>query len=569
MPFLMTESDDGVNQRLNLVEEETMLGRHPDCQVVVDDAAVSRHHAKIICRSGKYLLEDLKSRNGTYLNRRMIQQPTRLLNGDRIRICDHLFVFHLDDSLDDSQIRGTRESENRDLGSSILLDDQMGKDLSSIMTQMEMSSHHAGVSGQVANPQAKLTALMEITRALGTAIAMDKVLPRVLDCLFDLFKQADRGFIVIADPDGNLKPLAMKLRREDDHATFRISRTIVRHVLDTKSAVISTDAANDDRFDLSQSIADFRIRSMMCAPLLDADNNSLGIIQLDTLQSSDGFENEDLDILATVAMQASAGIDRAKLYDMELRQQQLSRDLELANEVQHRLLPAQPPAYSGYQLFDYYRPAEQVGGDYFDYILLPNGQIAVLVGDVVGHGIAAALLMAKVSAEARFALASQPSAACAMNHLNQAICHLQLERFITIVMVLLDNTSHELTVVNAGHLPPLLRKQGQPAAALSTELSGLPIGVAADLEYQQFSLSLEPGDTLAIYTDGISEASNTTGELFGNHRVIEHMNEQAWKNGSEFGESLVQRVRQHLVGSRQDDDICLVCLSRNPGSAGG
>jgi hypothetical protein len=252
---------------------------------------------------------------------------------------------------------------------------------------------------------------MNITKALGTAIALDKVLPRVLECLFDLFRQADRGFVVMETADGQLKPLAMKLRKEDDTATFRISRTIVRHVLEKKTAVISTDAANDDRFDLSQSIADFRIRSMMCAPLLGADGKSLGIIQLDTLKNQVGFAAEDLDILATVAMQASAAVDRAKMHDVELRQHQIGRDLELANEVQHRLLPSEPPDIAGYSLFDYYRPAEQVGGDYFDYIELPDGRIAILNGDVVGHGIAAALMMAKDSAEARFALATQKYAA--------------------------------------------------------------------------------------------------------------------------------------------------------------
>ena len=568
MPFLLNETDDSPGQRISLNEGQTLLGRHPECQVVVDDASVSRHHAKITCRTGKYVLEDLGSRNGTFLNRRLIQNPTRLLNGDRIKICDHVFVFCQEDAAGAARIPITSESERPSLESSVMMVDQ-ADGLSSIMSKMEVSSHHSGVNELTTNPQAKLAALMEITRALGKAISLDKVLPRVLDCLFSLFHQAERGFVIMVDPDGGLKPLAMKLRREDDQMTVRISRTIVRHVLDTRTAVISTDAAADDRFDLSQSIADFRIRSMMCAPLLDADNKPLGIIQLDTLQSGTAFAKEDLDILATVAMQASAAIDRANLYERELSQRQLSQDLELAKQVQLRLLPGAPPRIDGYQLYDFYAPAERVGGDYFDYIELPDQRIAVLVGDVVGHGVAAALMMAKVSAEARFALATHSTAAAAMNQLNQAMCKLRIERFVTVVMVLLDPETSQCTIVNAGHLPPLVCAAGQKASPLSTEKSGLPVGVVDDFEYEQFSLSLNPGDILAMYTDGISEAASPVGELFGNDRIQDHAAHQSWPNAAAFGESLVKLVRQHLSGKSQEDDICLVCLSRAGADDGG
>jgi serine phosphatase RsbU (regulator of sigma subunit)/pSer/pThr/pTyr-binding forkhead associated (FHA) protein len=561
MPFLTSDSANEEEQRFELNAGDTVMGRHPECQVVLQDAAVSRQHAKITSRNGKYLLEDLKSRNGTYLNRRMIQQPTRLLDGDRIRICDHVFVFHLDDPGVLPQ-RETIDSGSTSVQSSVLLDENAGRGLSSILSQMDLSSHRSSTQVTSADPQAKLVALMNISKALGAALDLETVLPRVLDSLFELFPQADRGFIVLATPEGNLKPLAMKLRRETDESTFRISRTIVRHVMDTRKAVISTDAANDERFDLSQSIADFRIRSMMCAPLLDSEGRSTGIIQIDSLQSHSGFTDEDLDILATVALQAGAAIDRAKLHDVALKQQQLRRDLELANEIQHRLLPADPPRLEGYALYDFYRPAEQVGGDYFDYIELPDGRTAVLVGDVVGHGIAAALLMAKVSAEARFALASERTAAAAINRLNHAICRLGLDRFVTVVLVLLDPSLPEISIVNAGHLPPVLRRRGADAESLESEYSGLPVGVDCDYCYEQFSVNMSPGDLLVVYTDGVSEAAGPGGELFGNRRVIAHLNEQDWEDGTQFGKSLVQVVRQYMSGSRQEDDICLVCISR-------
>lgn len=561
----MSDGDKEIGQRFNLGDEEVHIGRHPDCHVVIDDAAVSRHHARIINKDGKFLIEDLKSRNGTFLNRRMVQQPTRLLNGDRIRICDHGFTFFLDESIHDSRGRNTQEAGIPKLESSILLDDRLGSDLSVIQSKLqiaEMDSQHSG-SAFAAKPEVRLDALISILKALGSAISLDKVIPRVLDSLFDLFRIADRGFVVLGEADGELRPLAFKLRREEPNATFRISRTIIKHVIQSRSAVISHDAATDDRFDLSQSMIDFRIRSVMCAPLVGMDGSCLGVIQLDTSRSGPGFAPEDLEILATVAIQAAAAIDRAKVHEMEMNRQRTNRDMELANEVQLRLLPAEPPVIRNYRLFDFYRPAEAVGGDYFDYIELPDGRVAILIGDVVGHGIAAALLMAKVSAEARFALATHAVPCEAMDQLNRAICRLQLERFITIAMCVLNPETHALTVVNAGHLPPVVRTSGGAVRVLSTEFSGLPIGITDELTYKQQVLDLAPGNLVAIFTDGITESPNTSQAQFGNAQVVSIMEEKNWKDAAEFGNALINRHRQHTAGAVQEDDICLVCLSRD------
>ena len=561
MPFITTESESGVRQRINIEDEPIIIGRHPECHVVIDEAAVSRRHAQIFKQNGKCLLEDLKSRNGTFLNQRMIHQSTRLLNGDQIRICDSVFTYQEDDLGTPVPARQTMDESINDLASSILLEEFSGNEVSSIMSQLDVSSHHRGTQ-IVASPEAKLEALMEITEALYKTISLDSVLPKVLECLFELFKQADRGFIVLTDEKGNLQPLAMKLRREQDEETIRISRTIVRHVLETKQAIISTDATSDERFDLSQSITDFRIRSMMCAPLFDSEGKAIGIIQLDTLRNSVGFETEDLDILATVAIQAGAAIDSAKMHQLALRQQALQHDLELANEIQLRLLPNEAPKLSQYQLYDYYRPAEQVGGDYFDYIRLDENRLAILVGDVVGHGIAAALLMAKLSAEARFALASHDLAAASMNQINRAISNLNLDRFITMVLALLDAQKNSISIVNAGHLPPILRRANGETSQLDVEKSGLPVGVVNDYEYQEFSIELAKGDMAVMYTDGINEAQNADGELFGNDRIVEFLKKHDSKQANTFGDLLVNEVRQHMEGENQLDDICLVCLSR-------
>ena len=566
MPLLIEHSKDQDEKQHKIGEDPVTIGREPNKTIVLKELVVSRAHAQIIHRNGKYLLEDLKSRHGTFLNRRMIHQPTRLLNGDKIRICETNFTFYLEDSISKIGLHEKKTSDEPDFSarkieSSILLDDgDDGQELSSIMSKMDLSSHF---KQEVASPEAKLNALMEITKALGSAIALDSVLPNVLDCLFDLFKQVDRGFIVMADENGNLKPLAMKLRRrEEEEGTIRISRTIVRHVLEHKQAVISTDASSDERFDLAQSIADFRIRSLMCAPLIDTDGHSVGVIQLDSLSNAISFQTEDLDILATVAIQASAAIDKANMYEREKQADEWERDAILAKEVQKSLLPAIVPEFSGYELFDYYLPASHVGGDYFDYISLDDHRLAMLVGDVVGHGIAAALLMAKVSAESRFALAKSQPASTSMNQLNQAISNLNLDKFATMVLALLNRENDQLTIVNAGHPPPIVRKKDGQTYQLSTEKSGLPVGIMGGFEYEEFSISLEEGDMVVLYTDGVNEAQNPQAEQFGHQRIIDQLAEKPWGSCSDFGKSLIASVNQHLDGAKQDDDVCLVCLRR-------
>ena len=279
------------------------------------------------------------------------------------------------------------------------------------MSQLEVSSGSTGMRLQV-NTEAKLKALLEISRNLGRAIGMVDVLPKMLDSLFKIFIQADRGFIVLKDPQsGRLVPKAIKYRRSEDTQSIKISRTIINSVMTSKQAVLSADAASDERFDMSESIVDFRIRSMMCAPLITGEGNALGVIQIDTLDPRNRFNREDLDVLASVACQAAFAVENAQLHETALRDQAIKRELAVAHEVQRGFLPAESPNLAGYDFFEFYESAHALGGDYYDYVPLSGGRLAVVLGDVSGKGISASLLMAKLSAEARYCLASEPTPA--------------------------------------------------------------------------------------------------------------------------------------------------------------
>ena len=553
MAYLKAKNGPLAGQRIELSEDEMILGRAPDCNIQVEDYAVSRKHAKVIRSGDAYSLEDLKSRNKTYLNDIVLTEGAhQLRNGDKVAVCDVIFNFYdelaggMSDSLDGSRI-------------SVLFD---GNDVghSTIMSKLEVGTSKGNIQ-LAASPEMKLSALLEITRALGNALGLDDVLPSVLDALFKVFMQADRAFIALMGDDGNLIPRWSKARRDDCEETIRISRTIVNHVIDLREAVLSADAASDQQFDASQSIADFQIRSMMCAPLFDVDGEPIGVLQVDTLERNKQFNEEDLEVLVSVATQAGIAIDNARLHDDALAQAAIKKDLELAAKVQAGFLPNERPHLDGYDFYDYYKAANFIGGDYYDYLEMNNGNLAIIVADVVGHGVAAAMLMAKLSAETRFCLAGTEDVAQAIINLNNRMTGMALDRFVTFLLVMINSDTHEITLVNAGHMAPFHRKTDGTVDLVGEDYADLPIGIMEDVEYQSYSFHLAPGESLTMYTDGLNEQDNGQDELFGIESIGELV-KQYQDTATERGERILQAVTEFSAGAIQGDDMCLVALNR-------
>ncbi|MCA9176615.1 MAG: SpoIIE family protein phosphatase [Planctomycetales bacterium] len=543
------------------------LGRHPACHTVLRLDAVSREHAEIRRDNGKYVICDLASRNGTYVNDQRLpsNEPHQLSPGDRVSICDVVLTFHDDQApppsgahllSSGSSLSGPAITTPAAQGA-IMVDDEESSSNSTIMSKLDVSSGSTGVQVS-ASPEVKLAALAEIMQSLGKAVALDDVLPQVLRGLFKIFVQADRGFIVLKQEDGSLVPRFCENRRGEDD-TIRISKTIVKQVIESKEAILSADAASDQRFEMSQSIADFRIRSMMCAPLLNSDGEAIGVLQIDTLDQRKRFAAEDLEVLASVAVQAGIAINNAQLHEAAMKQQVMDRDLELAHEVQRSFLPNSRPQFPDYEFYDYYEPANKVGGDYYDYIPLTDGRLAVIVADVVGHGVAAALLMAKLSAEARFNLARVDSPSTAITLLNDSISHLQVDRFVTLIMVVLDPVAHELTLVNAGHMCPIIRRQSGAIDEPGDDEGGPPVGVIEGFGYEQLTIPIAPGETVVLYTDGLNE-SMKDDQLYGIERIREHV--RADENIHTMGAKLIDDIRAFVGDNPQDDDMCLVAFRR-------
>jgi len=251
-------------------------------------------------------------------------------------------------------------------------------------------------------------------------------------------------------------------------------------------------------------------------------------------------------------------------HHLELARERVKLDLELARGVQRGFLPLQLPEVPGYEFFAHYNAAYEVGGDYYDFILLPQKRIAVLLGDVAGKGVVAALLMAKLSADARFCMLAEPDPAAAVTRLNALMIQSGIaDRFVTLVAAVLDPGSHTVTLVNAGHPPPLIYHLSTRTAedTPGNEAAGLPLGVLDGFEYRSFQVSLAPGDSILAFTDGVTEAMNSQDLLLETKGVHAAVRGEAYSTRA-LGEQVVKVVREFADGRSQQDDIALVGLGR-------
>ena len=565
MAYLTSQTDAIPWKIFELQQARTVLGRHPSCQVLLDNESVSRHHAQILESHGHFFLEDLKSRNGTLVNGKAIEQPTELCQNDAITLCDYVFLFQeqlpeeLSSAIETLAIDEVTDSDSSRVFAVGVEPIDESPDTSSIVSKLSVIS--SGRDRMAADPEAKLQAILEISKSLGQVLELDAVLAHILDGLFEIFPQVKEGFVLLNDPESQQPVIkATRTRETDTKYPASVSLTIVREAMSGREAILSADVMGDNRFDTSQSIAGMKLRSMMCAPLLSQDGDPLGVLQLASHDITFPFTESDLDILVSIATQGSLAIENARLHEKVLRQRDLERELEFATQVQLGFLPNKRPEIVELEFFDYYEAAHRVGGDYFDYVPLPDGRVAVAVADVAGKGIPAALLMARLYSAARYHLLSDASLADALTGLNRDISISGLgHRFITCVLLIVDARQREVTMANAGHLPPLVKEQDGTISEWITEHTGMPLGIVPDQQFHQEVRTLEPGDTWLMFTDGITEAMNEQSEIFGSERL-----QSSLARGphplDQLVPSIVSDVEAHCGPRSQSDDMCLVAF---------
>jgi serine phosphatase RsbU (regulator of sigma subunit) len=558
--FLEMKSGPHDGERFPLVKERTVIGRHPSCDIVIEESAASRHHAAVTFTGTGFAIEDLGSRNGTLLNGRRLVGTHELELGDELVISGQQMAFVSDSPaiIGSARVSGTIQEE--------ILEASGGEAMIVSQVDLPRPSPHNPAGGQA---EAKLRAVLGFNRAIGASLSLEDVLPRLLEGVFGIYHQADRAFVLLADKESKRLVLrARKIKGAPEPGPLRLSLSLIDRVVRSGKAILSADALTDSRFNASESIHDCRIRSVMCVPVLHADGSVLGVIHVDSLGAVGGFTQEDLEVLAGVAGQAAQAIEQALAHDEQVGRAKLKRDLEIAHRVQQGLLPSQPPDIPGYEVFDYYESAQQVGGDFFGYVPLAEGRIAVVLADVSGKGVSAALVMAALSADVRYCLASERDVPKAVARINESFCRSGWdERFATAVVAVLDPATHRAELVCAGHLPVYLRHADGTVQAVGPEQGGLPLGMDPQAVYSCSELEFAPGTIMVFYTDGISEAMDHEDNLYGLERLLSVVEGTAASAG-ELGRRILADVERHAAGQVRSDDICLVCVGRPlPGSA--
>ncbi|WP_437228813.1 SpoIIE family protein phosphatase [Planctomicrobium sp. SH661] len=574
MAVLQVVSGESEGTQFPMVAERTILGRHPTCQVVLNSNVVSRQHAQVLESHGTFYIEDLRSRNGTFVNEKKIAGRTELNDGDEIRLCDVVMQFILYPSI--AQMPAQPEERPPKVGSDTIDAMKSGLLENSQLFEMPVEDPRPfesatsirrlssdSVYKSTVDPSVKLKAILEITQALGRELRIETVLPKMLVTLFNIFPQAEQGFVLLKDPDTNrLKVKASRTRGGAEAETVAVSMTVVRHALQTRESLLSRNVLDDSRFKKSTALSKMRITSMMCVPLLSQDDEGMGVIQIVTRDDDRAFSEEDLDLLSSLASQASMAIENARMHEEHVQRRELERDLEFATQVQLGFLPKSRPNLPDYTFHDYYEAALSVGGDYFDYLTLADGRVAMAIGDVAGKGMPAALLMARLYSSMRFQLLTKRTLEEAVSGLNEEISSSGLgHRFITFLVMLIDPNENTLKIVNAGHLPPLKRSADGQVTVLARESASLPLGIMPELAYESATVQIAPGDTIIAYTDGVSEAMNADKDIYGSERLTGLL---ATCKGtiSKTVETIVENVEEFMGTMTSRDDTCIIGVHR-------
>jgi len=409
--------------------------------------------------------------------------------------------------------------------------------------------------------------LLSMIARVSEARDLDPLLTDIVDHSVEITK-AERGFLILLDAQG--QPYIRVARGRDGREVqedLRFSRSIVRGVLETGEPKLATVQSDADALELSRSVYDLKIRAVMCVPLLpqsDPGAKPKGVLYVDSRVATREFDHRDLGLFAALSQHISIALENARLHLDSLEKTRLENSLELARAIQSGLMPPVPRDIPGIDVHGWYRPAERTSGDFYDFVRTSDGRLAVVVGDVTGHGIGPALITATAQATARSFLRVLPDPAQAVTLLDQDLSERMEEGlFLTLLVVTVDEAGR-IEVVNAGHEAPLVYRRGD---FLDCEgESGVALGMLPEEPHGiSASLQLESGDVFVAFTDGLIEAhpSGNREVLFGIERVRELVAEHADKGASaeELTRALAEAALAFSEGG-QEDDITLVVIRR-------
>jgi phosphoserine phosphatase RsbU/P len=538
---LDVKSPDGSQAVVRVEELPFLIGRGIDSgnHLQLSDPRISRRCCAIVSEPDGWYLEDRGHHRGVFINGSRIQRA-RLQSGDVV-------TFGLDDSYEIA----VRSDANESTVAGLLT--RIGQ-----MPGVEESS--GGLH--------KLNVLLQATSLLHSDLPLDSILSTMLDHAIGI-TGAERGVLFEASPGGALR--ARLARGKGGLAvspgSVTPSQTALRQALEQRSSVVTEDLNRAEAaLQMAQSIVAQSLRAIVAIPLYSsshadskpASGNShlLGVIYLDSRRPT-AFSNLDRQILDALGGEAASVLDNARLLEQERQRQRLEQELNIARDIQQALIP------HGFRDFDYlavagiHTPCHAVGGDYFDVFPLDDDRTAILVADVSGKGLGAALLTTMLQgALSGMTIGADPVRV--ISHMNRFLCeHAEVGRYATMFFGVLGSDG-KLIYINAGHPSPLILRRGE-VTELTTEGS-FPVGLIPEADYVAQTFVLEPSDTLVLFSDGVTEAVNPSEEMFGTARLRESLSTERETSLEQLQKTILGTLGAFTSGANQADDITLLIV---------
>ncbi len=529
-----------------------VIGRGGTADFVVPNPSVSRRHAMVTREGEDWFLEDLGSGNGTFLNERIISQRAVLANRDQIRLGSVVLQFEntLEANTPAPHTMSVRLHEAPE-----------ASEPDRVLVRVPVVEQQASNPHTLVGSARRLRLLENLAKISSLVFDERAMLSFVIDELFDMMPQADRAFIMVWDPELNrLVPNIARTRTgiaDEIHA----SKTLLDDVLAKKEAVLILDAASDERYANAESISVLQIRTAICTPIV-FQGEIFGVIQIDSTSGKFPFSRADVILTVGISAEVGMALAYARVHEELVEQKMLEHDLELARKIQHHFMPQGTPDITGYTFGVEYKPALAVGGDLYDFIDLGMGLKAIVVGDVSGKGVSAALYSAKLITHLRYVAKGLTSPAAILSRVNDVLASDDHEgMFVTAAVAVLDGRVGRFTVSSAGHPLPFARDRHGEIAALG-QADGPAIGMLPGAKFHDHEYQLDTGDVVVFYTDGVIEANNPQRDMFGEEGLLD-----SFKRASGGPPGAVQRIAKDVyrfAGSApQFDDVTIVCVGRN------
>lgn len=550
MPQLLIKNSDDSTESFVISRLRTTIGRSARSDICIPDAFASRLHAEIRQEGDAYWLQDLGSANGTRYDGSLVSNPIPVVSGGEIKIGETTIVFKEDAS---------RKPQN----ATLIADNSQALDPSMTISFSRSKNPTSEIlESQFSSRTDLLGLISKVGVTLLSATGLQDTLNQVAALVFEAVP-AERCVIMLRDEEkeGEMKiAVARERGTEEQPEEVRISRTVMEEVMVNGKSVLTSDAQHDPKF-ASQTMALLGVRSVLAVPLTVNEGDVFGIVYADSPTYDNNFGEEHLNILTTLASVASIRVENATLTEQRFERIRMERELALATEIQQRFQPSSPPQMEGYEFQGISFACYEIGGDYYDFIPRLNGEMLVALGDVSGKGTAAALLMSSLHA----AIHAQASAGSTLSEMvtsvnDYLVSNTPSNRFITFFVGQLDATDGRISYINAGHNPPIVARIDGSVEEL--ESGGFPLGIMPAAEFETGEITLNPGECLVIFSDGVSEAENAKGEDFGVERLTKVVSKNFGKSAAGLRDKIESALSAFTKTAPANDDITLVIVKR-------